>query len=290
MDDVMVRAHVEQLDGLLAQVEQLPDGEARTRALGAIDGLLQLYGEALRRIVTQFAAAPAALQELREDELVSHLMLLHDVHPATLQERVARALEEVRPYMGSHGGGIELLDVADGVARVRLEGTCSSCAASTLTLKLAVEEAVLRAAPELRAVEAIEEKEQLAAPSPTGVLLPILESGFSPGRSAGRWVSAGEAAQLAGDGPLRLEVAGSPLLFARADGELYAYLDRCPGCHVALREPRLEEGALCCGGCGRRFDVRRAGVGVDGGLFGLDPVPLLVEEGQVRVAVEAAAV
>jgi Fe-S cluster biogenesis protein NfuA/nitrite reductase/ring-hydroxylating ferredoxin subunit len=289
MDDAMVRAHVEQLDGLLAQVEELPDGEARARALGAIDGLLQLYGEALRRIVTRCAAAPAALQELREDELVSHLMLLHDVHPATLQERVARALEEVRPYMGSHGGGIELVDVSDGVARVRLEGTCSGCAASTLTLKLAVEEAVLRAAPELRAVEAIEEKEQLT-PSPSGVLVPILESGFSPGSSAGRWVFAEEAAQLAGDGPLRLEIAGSPLLFARAGGELYAYLDRCPGCRAALSEPRLEEGALCCGGCGRRYDVRRAGVGVDGGLFGLDPVPLLVEEGQVRVAVEAAAV
>lgn len=283
MDDRAVREQVDAVERLLARLEELPDGEARERGIAAVAGLLGLYGEGLRRIVDRVAPVAGVAETLLEDELVSHLLLLHGLHPATLEERVLAALAEVSPYMGSHGGGIELVEIADGVARVRLEGTCSGCAASTVTLKLAVEEAVLRAAPELRAVEAIEDE----PPAPTGPVLPILHSG-APARS-GRWVFAGALAQLGGDGPLRREVGGSPLLFARADSELYAYVDRCPACQAPLTEPRLEGAALRCGGCGRRYDVRRAGIGIDGGLLQLDPVPLLVEDGQVRVAMEAPA-
>ncbi|HWC25413.1 MAG TPA: NifU family protein [Solirubrobacteraceae bacterium] len=287
MDDTLVREEVEAAEAALAALEELPDGEARARGLAAVEGLLRLYGEALRRIVEQIAPLAAGADALQADELVAHLLLLHGLHPATLEERVDEALEEVRPYMGSHGGGIELIEVVDGVARVRLEGTCSGCAASTLTLKLAVEEAVLRAAPELHAVEAVEDAAARAGPEPDGPTLPVIQGGLPVTPS--RWMAVGALAQIDGDGPLRREVGGSALLFARAAGELYAYVDRCPACRSGLGEARLVDDALHCEGCGRRYDVRRAGVGVDGGLMQLDPVPLLVEDGQVRVAIPAVA-
>ena len=289
MDDALVRNEVEAVEGLLGGLEELPDSQARAQALEAVGGLLRLYGEALRRIVDVVAPIPAVADAVAGDELVSHLLLLHGLHPATLEERVAQALEEVRPYMGSHGGGIELVEVTDGVARVRLEGTCNGCAASTLTLKLAVEEAVLRAAPELHAVEAVEEEVAAAGPAADGPVLPVIQSGM-PGMPAGRWMEAGTLAQIDGNHAVRREIGGSTLLFARAGGELYAYLDRCPACKDGLGEARLVDGALHCEGCGRRYDVRRAGMGVDGGLMQLDPVPLLVEDEQVRVAVKAVAV
>lgn len=289
MDDTLVRDEVEAVEALLGRLEELPDSEARAQGLEAVGGLLRLYGEALRRIVDAVAPIPAVADAVAGDELVSHLLLLHGLHPATLEERVAQALEEVRPYMDSHGGGIELVEVTGGVARVRLEGTCNGCAASTLTLKLAVEEAVLRAAPELQAVEAVEEDAEPAGPAPDGPVLPVIHSG-TPAMPAGRWMDAGALAQLEGHRPVRREIGGSTLLFARTGGELYAYVDRCPACKDGLGEARLVDGALRCEGCGRRYDVRRAGVGVDGGLMQLDPVPLLVEDGQVRVAVEAVAV
>lgn len=288
MDDTRVRDEVEAVEGLLGALEELPDWQARTHAVEAVEGLLCLYGEALRRIVDVVAPVPAVAGAITDDELVSHLLLLHGLHPATLEERVAQALEEVRPYMGSHGGGIELVEVTGGVARVRLEGTCSGCAASTLTLKLAVEEAVLRAAPELHAVEAVEDDAAAAGPAPDGLVLPVIQSGM-PATPAGRWMEAGPLGQLGGDRPVRREIGGRALLFAEAGGELYAYVDRCPACKDGLGDARLVESALHCEGCARRYDVRRAGVGVDGGLMQLDPVPLLVEDGQVRVAVEALA-
>lgn len=291
MRDTAVRDEVQALDALLGQLEELPAGEARESALAAVQGLLRLYGEALRRITS--LSPGELLESLRADELVSQLLLLHDLHPGTLAERIATALEEVRPYMGSHGGGIELVEVRDGVARVRLEGACSGCAASTVTLKLAVEEAVLRAAPELRAVEAIEETEALGAAFPRQGLLPMFggaggAGGPTPAPAHGKWLEVDGLDRLERDRPLRREVEGSPLIFASVDGELYAYADRCPACRAAFEGPDLSDGVLRCAGCERSYDLRRAGVAVDGGLLQLEPVPLLLsDEGRVRVALEA---
>ncbi|MEJ7716430.1 MAG: NifU family protein [Thermoleophilaceae bacterium] len=74
--------------------------------------------------------------------------------PIPVEERVVGALEGVRPYLESHGGNVELVAVEDGVVRVRLEGSCDGCPSSAMTLKLAIEEAVHKAAPEVERVEA----------------------------------------------------------------------------------------------------------------------------------------
>ena len=78
-----------------------------------------------------------------------------------VRERVVGALDEVRPYLASHGGGVELLDVADGVVHLRLEGSCNGCPSSAATLRSAVEEAIARAAPDVDRIET----EGVAAPS-----------------------------------------------------------------------------------------------------------------------------
>lgn len=142
MTDAEVRERVARVEELLAAVED------DVPALAAVQAIVELYGEALRRVVA--GAAPV------EDELISHLLLVHGIHPVDVEERVARALDEVRPYLGSHGGGVTFLGVEEGVARVRLEGSCDGCASSTATLKSSIEQAVARAAPELRGVQAEE--------------------------------------------------------------------------------------------------------------------------------------
>jgi Fe-S cluster biogenesis protein NfuA len=143
MDDAEVRERVARVEELLGAI----DGDAP--AVEAVAAVVELYGEALRRIVARGSA-----EELADDELVSHLLLLHDLHPVDVETRVARALDEVRPYLGSHGGDVELLGVSGGVARLRLEGTCNGCPSSAATLRHAIEEAIARAAPELDGVDA----------------------------------------------------------------------------------------------------------------------------------------
>ena len=80
-------------------------------------------------------------------------MLIHDLYPVPLEERVAEALDSVRPYMESHGGNVELLCLEDGVARLRLEGSCDGCPASSSTLELAIKTALEEAAPDLIGIE-----------------------------------------------------------------------------------------------------------------------------------------
>ena len=153
MNEAEVREQIERVEQLLGAIE----GDAA--AAEAVGAVVELYGEALRRVV-EFEPPP----ELMNDELLSHLLLVHDLHPEPVEARVARALDEVRPYLGSHGGGVELLGVAAGVAHVRLEGTGNGCPSSTATLRHAIEEAVGRAAPELAGVEA----EGVVEPAPAG--------------------------------------------------------------------------------------------------------------------------
>lgn len=140
MNNAEARELVARVEGILERV----DGDETATA--AVQALAELYGEALARLVA--GADPV------EDELLSHLLLVHDLHPVDVETRVRAALEEVRPYLGSHGGDVELLAVEDGVARLRLGGTCNGCPSSTVTLRNAIEEAIMRAAPELERIEA----------------------------------------------------------------------------------------------------------------------------------------
>ena len=138
MDDGEVRELVARVESLLGGLDD--------RATEVVQALVELYGEALARFV--------AGVDPTQDELLSHLLLVHDLHPVDVETRVHRALEEVRPYLGSHGGDVELVAVEDGVAHVRLEGTCNGCPSSTVTLRNAIEEAIMRAAPELERIDA----------------------------------------------------------------------------------------------------------------------------------------
>ena len=140
------------IEALLGEVETLPEGRAREVALELVQELVELYGDGLTRVVER--ADERLIAELVEDELVAHLLLLHGLHPVALEARVRGALDEVRPYLESHGGGVELLGVQEGVVRLRLEVTCNGCPSSTATLKLAIEEAVHKAAPDVEAIEA----------------------------------------------------------------------------------------------------------------------------------------
>jgi Fe-S cluster biogenesis protein NfuA/nitrite reductase/ring-hydroxylating ferredoxin subunit len=262
-------------------------------ALELVQALLDLYGEGLARVVGHVAARDAGGSLARAfagDELLSHLLLLHGLHPEPLDARVRSALDEVRPYLESHGGDVDLLDVsADGVVRLALRGSCDGCASSTATLKLAIEEAIQRAAPDVAEVVA----EGAAEPPPAPLLQIQMSEGLraAPARNGGAaWTDAGPLDDLdvLDGGPVVRAVGGADVLFVAAGGARYAYRPACPACGESLAVATLSGDALACGSCGARFDVRRAGRALDGGELHLEPVPLLAGgDGTVRVALGA---
>ncbi len=73
-----------------------------------------------------------------------------------LTKRVEEALELIRPYLQADRGDVTLIEITDDkIVRLELQGACKSCSMSMMTLKAGIEEAIKRAVPEIKAVEAI---------------------------------------------------------------------------------------------------------------------------------------
>ena len=72
-----------------------------------------------------------------------------------MEERVEAVLEEIRPALQADGGDVELVDVIEGVVKVRLKGACSGCPMSTITLKQGIERLLKERLPEVKEVVAV---------------------------------------------------------------------------------------------------------------------------------------
>ncbi|MFJ2172453.1 NifU family protein [Streptomyces sp. NPDC087851] len=287
-------------------------------------------GEELVRLVTDFYGAglerlldlvhehggldDKVLAALADDDLVASVLLVHGLHPYSVETRVENALESVRPYLGSHGGDVELLGVtADGAVRLRLLGSCDGCPSSSATLALAVRGAVEAAAPEISAIEVEDAADPPEAPGP---LVPV-DSLFSRLRAAapdGTDTGTGADAEAGGSGaswqPVpallalesggveRLSAAGFPVVACRIGPDVFAFRDRCARCEQPMKGATLArrlgggagDGVLRCSACRAHYDVRRAGACVDTDAAGahLDPLPVLADGASVSVAVPAA--
>jgi Fe-S cluster biogenesis protein NfuA/nitrite reductase/ring-hydroxylating ferredoxin subunit len=263
---------VERLQELTARLESIADVEARGTAEELVAAILGLYGEGLERIFAALAAAPEVRDALARDGLVGSLLLIHGLYPVPLAERVEEALESVRPYMESHGGGVELLRIEGGVAHLRLHGSCDGCPASASTLELAVTEAIEEAAPDLEGIEV----EGVVAPKRPARELALVGQPV--------WTGLQGAEEL-GIGELTAVMVGPvPVLVANVAGTLLAYRNACAGCGAPLHRSTLEAGVLTCAGCRLRYELPLAGRAI-GESLQLTPVPLLEEDGAVRVAV-----
>jgi Fe-S cluster biogenesis protein NfuA len=130
---------------LVGRVEALLD-EADGPALEVVTALVEMYGEGLARMMA-LASDESAHDAFAADELVSHLLLLHDLHPVPLEERVRGAIDAA-------GAAAEVLAIEGGVVRLRAKaGSCAACASSAGTKQQAIEEAISRAAPDVDRVE-----------------------------------------------------------------------------------------------------------------------------------------
>lgn len=294
---------------------------ARERAEELVRQVTELYGAGLERILhvldSQGVLGPGTVSALTSDPLVSGLLLIHGLHPVDLPGRVAGALDSVRPYLGSHGGDVELLDISEeGVVRLRLLGSCQGCPSSSVTLKLAVEDAIESAAPEVTGIE-VEEAAPAAVPAliPVGALRTRLDRLGGPPdagtRSAapdwavpdaglpasGTWQAVPALAELESGAVAGFLVGGVEVLTCRIGPDVYAFVDRCPRCTHSMPGASLQRalaapvggGLLRCPHCRSHFDVRKAGACLEDKGLHLDPLPLLLRDGVPSVAVPTTA-
>jgi Fe-S cluster biogenesis protein NfuA/nitrite reductase/ring-hydroxylating ferredoxin subunit len=296
-------------DGLLLRVQELQarldtDGDPATRDLAEelVSAVVQMYGAGLERIVGSLLdggeEGERLAAALAEEELVAALLLIHDLHPVPLKQRVRSALEQVRPYMESHGGDVELLSLEEGVARISLRGSCSDCAASAVTLELAIKQALEEVAPDLEGLEV-----EGVAGAPSGPSLPMastsdgprggveLPMAMSPSAAtstaqapAPSWFEVDHLDLVPVGALVGARVGDAALVVANVDGTLLAYANTCAGCGGPLDGGELQAGTLACPQCSRTFFLPRAGRSMDDERLQLEPIPLLREQGRVKVA------
>ena len=280
---------------------------ARERAEELVRLLSGLYGAGLLRMMEildeQGALSDRVLDALIDDDLVASLLLIHDLHPQDVTTRVERALDSVRPYLGSHGGDVELVGISDdGVVRLRLLGSCDGCSSSAATMSLAIEDAVSQAAPEITGFD-VQSPASRPAPPPGRGLIPLAvvphesplpAAGPRPeSPSSGGWRTVPGLDNLASGAVVGVSVGGLPIIVCRVGDDLLAFRDECAACGRGLGTARLERrlgaatgGALLtCPSCRAHYDVRLAGAAIDPEGSHLDPLPLLSRHGRVEVAV-----
>lgn len=159
LDGPAVEQRLARIDELLEHLQQVP-GPTSEAAIAAVRALTEVYGEALARV--RDLGGPGLAGTLAGDELLGHLLVLHDLHPDPLDRRVARALDALRPAVRERGGDVELAGIAGAVATVRLR--LKGCGRSPAEVEEAVRDAVLAAGPELSEVR-LEPAGDAAAPA-----------------------------------------------------------------------------------------------------------------------------
>lgn len=146
---------LERIGELVATVEQA-DPSVRDPVLEVLDYLEAWHREGITRLAS---ALPAdALASAREDPVVAHLLDTYldegeDEAAADPEAIVNEALEEIRPYVHSHGGEMELVAVSNGVVTLRLMGSCQGCPSSEVTLTQGIEQALRERWPGFRHIE-----------------------------------------------------------------------------------------------------------------------------------------
>jgi nitrite reductase/ring-hydroxylating ferredoxin subunit/Fe-S cluster biogenesis protein NfuA len=268
---------IAELDTLIGTLER--DGDERALML------LQLMDAVHRPGIELIASGD------HDHPVAQALLSMYDLVPLDDQIEVEEALDEIRPYIESHGGGLELLDVDDGVVHVVMSGACNGCAGSALTLRRGVEE-ILR--------ERYEGFKEVVAHEPEGP-----EQGNGDGNGDGNGAASGpkllqiedlrrpvfaEVAKLAdlSPGDVRaVEADGRSILLVNVEGEAYAFRNVCPTDGRSPLDGGVLTGvALVCPWHNCAYDAR-SGKRIDDRAEdpGLAVLPVAVRDGAIEVAV-----
>jgi Fe-S cluster biogenesis protein NfuA len=166
----------EAIERKLEALQARADPRAFDQAVELLQLVSELYGAGLARVMELAERhAPELVGHITADELLASLLVANGLHPEDVAVRIARALDEVRPFLAGHGGDVELLEIDErvGAVRLRLLGSCDGCPSSAITLRSTVERAIVDAAPEIGIID-VEE------PTDHGVSTPIA-LGTKPG-------------------------------------------------------------------------------------------------------------
>lgn len=264
------------VDSALSAVKELEEAP-RTVAGNLKEALEAFHKEALITLVKTIKADPRGkelLIEAMENPAVYALFSMHGIIKKPLHARVLEVLEQIKPYIASHGGDIELVRVEDDVAFVRLHGACAGCSMSARTLRDGVEEAVRARIPEISRVE---ELKDIAV---SGFLTIENARGSQSAAPNSGWLEGPATSEIPESGIYHMKEANA--LITLTDGKLFAYRNACPHMGQPLDGGCVEEATLTCPFHGFRF-MLETGECLTAPQVQLEHFPLKVIEGRIWV-------
>src|SRR5262245_37050697 len=176
-----------------------------------------------------------------DDPAAQALLAMYALGDPDQEDVVEEALEQVRPYIHSHGGDVELLSVEDGVVRVRMSGSCQGCAASAMTLRRGIEEPLRAGYPGFREVVAEEPEAGPKLLQLDGVRRHVFADVEAPQSGA-------VGARMLGE---------IPVLLVNLGGEVFAFRNGCALDGLPLEGSRLsDDGVLVCPWHNCAYDAR----------------------------------
>jgi Fe-S cluster biogenesis protein NfuA/nitrite reductase/ring-hydroxylating ferredoxin subunit len=230
------------LDAVVATWDETPRQTVEA-IKNAIDALNRTAFERLIRTVKSDPGALDALKAAVTDDVVYAVLRHHGLVKPSLQERVERALDSVRPMLASHGGNVELvaLNPPDTVD-VRLLGACDGCPASGVTLGAGVEKAISEHCPEITHVRQV--KGRLGSSDKDSSNVDYV-SPFAHEDDRG-WLPACDLQQVPEGDLLPLDVNGEALLLSRIDERVVCYHNACAHLAMPLDQGEVRDGILTC--------------------------------------------
>lgn len=208
-----------------------------------------LHKEAISRLIKAVKQVPEAMIALKAvvgDEVVYAVLRHLEIIKPSLHERVEQALESVRPYLGTHGGNVELVEITPPeTVTIRLLGACDGCPASGLTLSEGVEKAIKEYCPEITTIKKARGG-MTAKPVDTSNGVPVhFVSPFANSKDEG-WEYAALFDEVPESNIMVVTVAGNEVLLSRFDDKVTCYQNACAHLGMPLDMGEIRDGILTC--------------------------------------------
>ncbi|MCC5626618.1 NifU family protein [Nostoc sp. CHAB 5715] len=229
------------------------DESQRCVAVGLKRAIEALHKAALTNLIQNLKQeSMSALRYAVADEVVYAVLLYHElVKPpkAPLVQRIQTALEEVRPGLKSHNGDVELVAInPPDTVEIRLIGTCSSCAASTLTLSQGVEQAIKNHCPEITKVVAVNNN-PIVNNANSGLISPFYS------KITSTWIKVATIDQIPEFSVLEVQLAGTSLILHRQGVTVTCYRNACAHLGSSLEKGKVENGVITCPSHGFQYKL-----------------------------------
>ena len=281
----------------LATLVETLEREGDDRALMLLGLMDDIHRPALELIAEGHTDHPVALAVLS----------MYGLAPVDQYVEAEEALDEIRPYIEGHGGGLELVDVQDGVISVRMSGACNGCAASAMTLQRGIEGKLRERLDWFKEVVALEPEGGEAEPHEAPGALPLLHIEPLSSKVAKPNGGATELLQIEKlrrpvfvdvgafddlqEGKMKaVDVDGRSVLILKLEGEPYAFVNICPsaGARLPLDGARLTGAVIVCPWHNCAYDARSGKRVDDEPGPALAVVPIAVIDGTLQVAANVA--